>query len=111
MKKQIAEVQKYFKEKLLAGDFTVVKATYHDMDVKIDGEFPFTLKMIGKGRGADIAYSFASKTFMKLPEFTPEEILRMGAHTSPMTKMKKADTKKRIQEQIKNLQEHLKYFE
>lgn len=43
MKEKIAEVQSYFKNKLLTGEFEVIEITENYVNVVIDGEYPFSI--------------------------------------------------------------------
>ncbi len=43
MKAKIKEIQQYFKNKLLAGEFEVKKINEYYVDVVIDGEYPFVI--------------------------------------------------------------------
>lgn len=103
MKKQIEEVQQYFKEKLLSGEFETKTIGDHQMEVTVDGycfsiwignfDLPHTRK----------PYESSMNTFMQLPEFSDAEGRKLHKIVAPMVKEYRA-TKGR-QAKLKQLEE------
>ena len=72
MKEKIAEIQKYFKDKIVNGDYEIIDICEHYPTIQIDGEYNFALWTSNEVTNIE-AYMGSGKSFMKLPEFTEEE--------------------------------------
>jgi hypothetical protein len=84
MKKQIEQVQQYFKEKLLAGEFETKEIREHQMEVTVDG-YPFSI-WIGNWNLPDTRepYESSMTKFMQLPEFSDSECRRLHGIVAPI---------------------------
>ena len=71
MKTKIKEVQKYFTDKIIKGEYKLVSLQNYTAFILIDDEFTFAL-WITKEEFLKL-YLATSENFMNLPEFTPEE--------------------------------------
>jgi hypothetical protein len=72
IQKMIAEVQKYFMDKLLSKDFKVVEIGYHTMTISID-EYIFTLWI---SNGANFL-NFHGTNTMIMPDLSTEQRLSL----------------------------------
>lgn len=81
MKKQIKEIQDYFKSKILAGDFTVVRVEEIVVEILIDKLFTFNL-------WAHTNYNFEQyehmPNFMTIDAFSKEEQVKAFAIFNPI---------------------------
>ena len=74
MKKQIEEVQNYFKNRILAGDFISDAITTYHIKIFVDG-YPFYIWIANDLKYCGIYES--EKNFIHLPKFTDEEFATM----------------------------------
>jgi hypothetical protein len=70
IKKMIAEVQKYFMDKLLSKDFKVVEIGYHTMTISID-EYIFTLWI---SNGSTFLNFYGPNNVMIMPTLNTEQV-------------------------------------
>jgi len=102
MEKQIEEIKNYFKSKILAGDFTVVRVEKIVVEILIDEMFTFNL-------WAHTNYNFEQyehlPNFMMLDVFTKEEQVKAFAIFNPIKAQAEAEaeTKKLDTSKIKKL--------
>ena len=85
IKKMIAEVQKYFMDKLLSKDFKVVEIGYHTMTISID-EYIFTL-WISNGSAF---LNFHGTNTMIMPDLSTEQRLSLWPYIEGL-KIQQAD--------------------
>jgi len=72
MKTKISEVQQYFKNKIVNGDYDVVTFETNHVKVKVDNEFDFII-WTGNSTLYCKQWAFMDNQFMLLPEFTESE--------------------------------------
>jgi len=85
IKKMIAEVQKYFIDKLLSKDFKIVEIGYHTMTISID-EYIFTL-WISNGSAF---LNFHGTNAMIMPDLSTEQRLSLWPYIEEL-RNKEAD--------------------
>jgi hypothetical protein len=99
IKKMIAEVQKYFMDKLLSKDFKVIDIALHTMTISID-EYIFTLWI---SNGASFLNFYGSNS-MVMPDLTKEQIVLLWPYIEEL-KEKQADNIN--QQRIANLEREI----
>jgi len=72
MKTKISEVQEYFKNKIINGDYEPVAFEPNYVKVKVDNEFDFII-WVGNSYMYCKQWAFMDNQFMLLPEFTESE--------------------------------------
>jgi len=97
MKKQIQSIQKYFKDKLLSGEYEVtVPTSEHITELIIDEEFKFS---IWTSNGGFEQYISSYDNFIKLPDFSKQEVVTARTKLDPRLKQLQEEIKlKQIQE-------------
>ena len=111
MKNTIKEVQDYFKNKILSGDFIITEATIHTATFIIDEEFTFTFWTANDGLHCD-QYLPSYPNFIKLPKATTEEHALYFAAISPLWKEQlKGTILSKKQEAAEKLQAEIKAIE
>lgn len=103
MKTKIEEVQQYFKNKLLAGEYTAEDFNDGYFTAIVDNEYEFKIWHGNDGRYCK-SWNSIGNFFMQLPEFTKEESAEMWGNASKII----AENSERIRlEKIEKLTEEL----
>lgn len=103
MKTKIEEVQQYFKNKLLAGEYQSKDFNDGYFTAIVDGEYQFMIWHNNDGRFCR-SWEAIGNFFMHLPEFTKEESAEMWGNASKII----AENSERIRlEKIAKLEEEL----
>lgn len=90
MKRKIQEVQEYFKNKILTGNFTVLSVKEYALEIKIDGEYLFTI-WVGNEETCqqhDVDYY---TNFISIPKFSAKEIAKCWEIFEPLVKEARAE--------------------
>lgn len=102
MKKQITTIQKYFKDKLLSGEYEIsILNSEHVIELIIDNEFKFTIWISNSGFEQYLSSYF---NFIVLQEFTKEEVLIARTKLDPRLKELQESIK---QNKIKDLEKQI----
>jgi hypothetical protein len=76
IKEKLLEVQQYFKQKILNGEFEIKKITEYWMTILVDGEFQFTL-WIGNWDAPQTRKLYESQPNAIYFDFTKEESIKL----------------------------------
>ena len=114
MKDQIKQVQEYFKNKIIEGDFEIKEIEEHTISLVIDGEYYFKMWIAnGKDHYRQYYNSFeVRENFIYLPKFNQKDMHK--AFSKVRKPIKSYLDGKLLQEKkqaIKKLQEELKSLE
>jgi hypothetical protein len=108
MKEKIKEVEKYFKQKLISGDFAVTKITCYEIILLIDDDYVFILWIASGLESLRINDAVGSISFMNL-QFTQAEIKQLWSIVEPIIKKYNKDVLlKKKTEQFYELKKELK---
>lgn len=77
MKERIQEVQSYFKEKLLIGEFEIIKREQYTYIVSIDGEYEFSIWMENDAKNRKLN-TITHLSFMML-DITDEDAIELDS--------------------------------
>jgi hypothetical protein len=106
MKKQITTIQKYFKDKLLSGEYEIsILNSEHVIELTIDNEFKFTIWISNSGFEQYISSYF---NFIVLQEFTKEEVLTARIKLDPRLKKLEEEIKETKIQELQNQIQKLK---
>jgi hypothetical protein len=86
MNDKIREVQDYFKNKILKGEFTVFETRENVLTIAVDGEYKFGLLV---GDFPTIQYRYAEHNFMNLDLSKDDEIVLKSLVTPVMLEFKR----------------------
>lgn len=109
MKKKIEEVQEYFKNKILAGEYEAVGLTDYVINLKVDDLFIFSFWSCNGDTNFKQYIDSGYPNFIYLPEFSEAE--RVSAYTllkPTLDKMTEEILNESKLEQYNNLQTELK---
>lgn len=102
MEKKIKEVQKYFKDKILKGEFEFVKASKFSVHIKVDSKYPFEI-WTGSGPRWLAFEKTTSENFILLGNLTQEEQLCLWEHMKDYAKNWKKFEQERINRCIEDV--------
>lgn len=92
MKEKIIEIQQYFKNKLLAGEFTILKMKENTCKIEIDGEYQFIIWIGNFIKYPELTrlYEYEA-SFMQL-DMTEEERIILNSILKPAVLRYRKDT-------------------
>lgn len=102
MKTQIKEVQDYFINKIVAGDYEVLEVSSKEIGkILIDNEFEFSIWIGTSSKYLEIFRFYFN--FMQLPDFTTEQQEILFERFSKLIFDEKQQKIKELEEQLKTL--------
>lgn len=108
LKKYIDEIQKYFKRRILAGEFNIVESEELRITIKVDNQYLFTIWVAEEAEGIE---QFGYNNFINLGEFQECEKQQIWNQIEPHIANEKEIKRQKLTEKIEALQEELKNLE
>lgn len=108
MKEKIKEVQSYFKEKLLKGEFEITKRERYTYRISIDKEYDFHIWMENGPINRKLSTSIPSDSFIQFNLTTEESILLDSLLVSDYKKFLVDELVSKKERELEELKESLK---